>query len=80
MATKRKISITVDADLVEELEREPDEGLSSQVNRAIRELIERRRQRHDLLALLGDLDSEYGPLGPEDEPEIQRYMRILQEP
>ncbi|MGH8909591.1 MAG: type II toxin-antitoxin system CcdA family antitoxin [Egibacteraceae bacterium] len=77
MANKRKISITVDADLVEELESSPDEGLSSQINEAIREAIERRRHQRALRALLDRLDEEDGPLGPESEPEIQRYMQLM---
>ncbi len=68
----------VDADLADEFERGPEEELLPQINTAIRELLERRRQQRALKALVEDLEKEHGPLGPEDEPEIQRYMRILQ--
>ncbi len=71
--TKRKVSVSLDADLVAELEA-GDEALSTQVNDAIRvELIRRRRQRH-LGEFLDELDVEHGP--PE-ESLVRKYMDLL---
>ena len=71
--TKRKVSISLDEDLVEELERE-DQGLSTQVNVAVRAELERRR-RHRLLAeLLDQLDAEHGPV---DESLVEKYAGLL---
>jgi antitoxin CcdA len=74
---KRKISVTVDADLVAEVERLGD-NLSARINEALRqELADDRRQRA-LGELLDRLDDERGPLDtPEDEAEIQRFMLLL---
>lgn len=77
MALKRKVSLTLDADLVEELEEQPDEGLSAQVNGAVRVEVERRRRQRALRALLSELDVQDGPLTPDDEPEIDRYRKFL---
>ncbi len=77
MAPKRKVSLTLDADIVDELEEFPDMALSAQVNEALRTEIARRRRRRALRALLDDLAAEHGPLTEEDEPEIARYGRIL---
>jgi hypothetical protein len=57
---KRKVSVSLDADLVEELAR-ADEALSQQVNDAVRETLERRRRRRLLGELLVDLAKRSGP-------------------
>ena len=59
VAAKRKISVSLDADLVEELEA-ADEALSKQVNEAIRDAIERRRRQRLLRELLDELDQRHG--------------------
>ena len=59
--TKRKVPVSLDEDLVEELERE-EEGLSAQVNMAVRAELERRRRNRLLTELLAELDAKYGPV------------------
>lgn len=77
MVSKRKVSLSLDADLVEELGQSTDEGLSGQVNQAVRAEVERRHRARALRALLDRLNVEEGPLGPGDEAEIGRYERAL---
>lgn len=77
MPVKRKVSLTLDADLVEELEHDPDEALSAQVNNAIRAEVERRRRQRALRKLLDRLDAEDGPLTEDEEVEVERFRRIL---
>jgi len=77
MVSKRKVSLSLDADLVDELEQSTDEGLSGQVNQAVRAEVERRRRQRALRSLLDRLDVEEGPLGPDDEAEIARYEQAL---
>lgn len=71
--TKRKISVSLDEDLVAELEA-GGEALSSQVNDAIRaELTQRRRHR-----LLGEMLDELDRVaGPPDEALVSKYMDLL---
>lgn len=77
MTAKRKVSLTLDEDLVAELEANM-EALSSQVNDAIRVEVERRRRFKALEELLTRLEAELGPLDTEeDEREIARFMRLL---
>lgn len=78
MPTKRKVSLSLDADLIEELERDAEEALSAQVNAALRAEVERRRRQRALRQLLDELDAQDGPLMPEDEAEIERYRRALE--
>jgi antitoxin CcdA len=74
---KRKVSLTLDADLVAEVEA-GGENLSAQVNMVLRDELARRRRWRALGALLDRFDEEEGPLDtPEDEVEIARYMRLL---
>ena len=72
-ATKRKISVSIDQDLIVELEA-GGEAVSSQVNDAVRtELPHRRRQR-----LLGEmLDELEQVIGPPDEQVVQKYVELL---
>jgi len=75
---KRKVSITLDADLVEALEADGGESLSAEVNSALRAEFTRRRRQQALGELLDHLAEERGRLDtPEDEAEIARYMRLL---
>jgi antitoxin CcdA len=71
---KRKVSVSLDEDLVEELERD-DLALSTQVNLALRAELERRRRNRLLTELLDQLDAEHGPV---DESLIQKYVELLQ--
>lgn len=70
---KRKISISLDADLVRELSQE-DGALTTQVNDAIRHAVERKRRHRLLGALLAELDAAHGPVSPK---LIRKYASIL---
>jgi hypothetical protein len=75
--TKRKLSLTLDDELLVFLERN-SEALSSQVNEALRNEVARQRQQMALAALLDRLSGDDGPLDTaEDEAEIARYVRLL---
>ena len=71
---KRKVSVSLDEDLVAELERE-DQGLSTQVNQALRTELERRRRNRLLVELLDRLDAEHGPV---DESLVAKYTGLLE--
>ena len=58
---------------MEELERE-EEGLSAQVNMAIRAELERRRRNRLLTELLAELDAKYGPV---DDSLVEKYVGLL---
>lgn len=72
-ATKRKVSVSLDSDLVEELEAS-EEALSSQVNEAIRNELVRRRRQRALGKLLAELTELYGPA---DEQLVDHYSDLL---
>ena len=75
---KRKVSITLDADLVALVEAESGTTLSAEVNSALRAEFTKRRRERALADLLDHLAGERGRLDtPEDEAEIARYMLLL---
>jgi hypothetical protein len=75
---KRKVSITLDADLVAALEADGSTTLSAEVNSALRAEFTRRKRQQALADLLDHLADERGELDtPEDQAEIARYMRLL---
>jgi hypothetical protein len=77
-SAKRKVSITLDADLVEAMEADGGTTLSAEVNSALRAEFNRRKRQQALADLLDHLGDERGRLDtPEDEAEIARYMRLL---
>jgi len=74
---KRKVSVTLDADIVAALSDDPG-GLSAAVNAAARQLVEARQRQEALGQLLAWLEQQVGPLGSEtDEREIARLQRLL---
>jgi hypothetical protein len=70
---KRKVSVSLDEDLVAALEAE-DDTVSAQVNAAVRERLEHRRRRQLLGELLDQLDREHGAV---DEALIEKYVGLL---
>jgi antitoxin CcdA len=71
--TKRKVSVSLDEDLVAELEA-GGEALSSQVNEAVRLELQRRRRHRLLGEMLDALEAEHGPA---DERLVGKYMELL---
>jgi hypothetical protein len=74
MATKRKVTVTIDEDLAEALERAG--SVSGQLNQAGWDLVERRSRLERLRSLLDALDAEDGPLS-DDPAEEDRLRRLL---
>ena len=75
---KRKVSITLDADLVAAMEADGSTTLSAELNSALRAEFTRRKRQQALADLLDHLAEERGRLDtPDDKAEIARYMRLL---
>ena len=72
-STKRKVSVSLDEDLVAELEA-GGEAVSVQVNDAVRLELSRRRRHRLLGELLDELDARHGPL---DEKLVAKYLDAL---
>ena len=70
---KRKISVSLDADLVEALEG-GGEALSKQVNNAVRSALVEQKRREALMELLSELEDVHGPV---DEQAVDRYDALF---
>jgi len=70
---KRKVSVSLDEDLVAEL-ASGGEALSSQVNDAVRLELERRRRHRLLGEMLDELTAAHGPV---DERLVRKYADLL---
>jgi hypothetical protein len=70
---KRKLSISLDEDLVRSLEGF-DESVSTQINAAVREDLAIRARRRQLVVMLAQLDEAHGPV---DEDGIRRFEELL---
>lgn len=73
MTAKRKVSVSLDDELVSELEAS-GEPLSGQINDAVVLELERRRRQRRLTELLDALDDEHGPV---DEEAVDRFVTLL---
>ena len=73
MAQKRKISVTLDNELVAALEG-GEETLSSQVNEAVRVEVERRARLTLLSDWLGEIEATDGPV---DEALVVKFEELL---
>ena len=76
MASKRKLSVTLDAELVDALEADAA-AVSVQVNDAVRAEVERRRRQRGLERFCDQVVDETGPWTAADEAEIARIMGLL---
>ncbi len=77
MSSKKKVSLTLDADLVDELGESPDTALSTQVNEAIRVEVARRRHQRALRELLDRMDAEDGPLTSAELDQVGSFEQLL---
>lgn len=71
--TKRKVSVSLDEELVAELEA-GGEALSAQVNEAVRIELQRRRRHRLLGETLDILEAAHGPA---DEALVRKYTELL---
>lgn len=73
MTVKRKISVSLDEDVLQELERS-DEPVSVQVNDALRRALQARRRSRLLGDLLEELETARGGV---DEVLVEKYTQLL---
>jgi antitoxin CcdA len=71
--TKRKVSVSLDEELVAELEA-GGEAVSTQVNEAVRVELSRRRRQRLLDGMLTELEGAHGRA---DERLVQKYVDLL---
>lgn len=73
-SSKAKRSVTLDADLVEQVEGSHDGNLSAILNDALRDHVDRRREQAALVAWLDRMEQAEGPPDP---AEVASFRRLL---
>lgn len=64
---KRKITVTIDEELVDQLKNLGGENVSAVVNQALGEHVERLERLEALSRMIDDWDRELGPTSPESQ-------------
>lgn len=72
--SKRRVTLTLDEDLVEAFQQREGRSLSAVVNAVLREEIESENHRKAAMRWLEDLDAKYGKATPEESAEIEAWL------
>jgi Arc/MetJ family transcription regulator len=71
---KRRITVTVDEDLVEAVKMLGAKSLSAAVNAALREKVDGEMHRQAALAWLEELDAKHGKASDVERAEIEEFL------
>ena len=72
--SKRRITLTLDEDLLEALTHTGRRSLSAAVNASLRRAIDSENHRKAALAWLGELDAKYGSASPAEQAENEAFL------
>lgn len=72
--SKRRVTLTLDEDIVEALRQREARSLSAVVNAALREAIESDNHRKAALKWLDELNAKYGKATPAEAAEIDAWL------
>jgi Arc/MetJ-type ribon-helix-helix transcriptional regulator len=72
--SKRRVTLTLDEDIIEAFRQHDARSLSAAVNEALREAIESENHRKAALKWLEELNAKYGKATPEEAAEIEAWL------
>jgi Arc/MetJ-type ribon-helix-helix transcriptional regulator len=72
--SKRRVTLTLDEDIIEAFQQLEGRSLSAVVNAALREAIASENHRKAALKWLDDLNTKYGKGTPEEAAEIDAWL------
>jgi Arc/MetJ-type ribon-helix-helix transcriptional regulator len=72
--SKRRVTLTLDEDIIEAFQQRHARSLSAAVNAALREAIESENHRQAALKWLNKLNAKYGRATPEEEAEVEAWL------
>ena len=75
---KRRITLNLDADVVEALQAVGGASMSAVANDALRDALERRAHQAALLEWLDELDAEHGGATPEQRAEAEAFLDAVE--
>jgi hypothetical protein len=75
--SKRRVTLTLDEDLIEALGQRGARSLSAAANAALREAIELHNHRRAALAWLAELDATYGRASENEQADNAAFLEEL---
>jgi post-segregation antitoxin (ccd killing protein) len=72
--SKRRVTLTLDEDLIEALQQRSARSLSAAANASLRQAIESDNHRKAALAWLAELNAKYGEATPEEQAENEAFL------
>jgi hypothetical protein len=72
--SKRRVTLTLDEDLIEALGQQHARSLSAAANASLRQAIESDNHRKAARRWLADLDAKYGKATPEEQAENEAFL------
>jgi hypothetical protein len=72
--SKRRVTLTIDEDLIEALEQQHARSLSAAANASLRQAIESDNHRKAALKWLAELDGKYGKATSEEQAENEAFL------
>jgi hypothetical protein len=72
--SKRRVTLTLDEDVIEALKKRSERSLSAAANASLRQAIELDSHREAALAWLTELDAQYGKATPEERAENEAFL------
>jgi len=72
--SKRRVTLTLDEDIIAAFQQRDVRSLSAAVNAALREAIEAENHRKAALKWLQELNAKYGKATPEEQAENEAWL------
>lgn len=72
--TKRRVTLTLDEDVIEALRRRDARSLSAAANESLREALEAYQHRAAAVRWLQDLDDRYGAATPAERADNEAWL------
>jgi predicted transcriptional regulator len=72
--SKRRVTLTLDEDLIDALQQQHARSLSAAANASIRQAIESDNHRKAAGKWLAELDAKYGEATPEEQAENEAFL------
>jgi post-segregation antitoxin (ccd killing protein) len=72
--SKRRVTLTLDEDIIEALQRQHARSLSAAANSALRQAIESDNHREAARKWLAELDAMYGTATPHEQADNEAFL------
>jgi uncharacterized protein (DUF4415 family) len=72
--SKRRVTLTLDEDVIEALQQQHARSLSAAANASLRQAIESDNHRKAARQWLAELDAKYGGATPEEQSENEAFL------